>query len=170
MNKFSPLFLSLFVLNLSAQNISLDVVLNSVETSHLVFTNGDLEFSSVENRDGFFTQFNVEGLTKSYDLGNPDLPVYSKLIELPEDGDIIINVINKLEKQIDLTNLGYPDKLMPAQRSLFKNEDSDKVRFIYNETVYSLDEFYSQELIKVERLGTMRGKSIARVEIAPFAY
>ena len=164
------LFFIFIAFNVSGQNRSLDVIYNSNQNSHLFFNNGNVEFHKVENRGELFTEINFDGLSKSYDIGNPDLPVYSKLIEVPDDGSISISVINKSESQVDLTDLGFPDKLMPSQPSISKSEDPTLVDFKFNEKVYSTDEFYANELISVERLGIMRGRTIARIKISPFAY
>ena len=99
----SKYFFFLFFISFSvfAQNSSLDVILNTKENSHLFFTNSDLEFRKVENKGSLFTEIHVDGFSKSYDIGNPDLPVFSKLIEIPSSGDIYISVINKSETVID---------------------------------------------------------------------
>ena len=163
-------FLFFLTLNVFAQNSSLNVILNSKENSHLFFTTGDLGFRKVENRGELFTEINVDGFSKSYDIGNPDLPVFSKLIEIPSSGDVYISIINKSETYIDLTDKGFSDKLMPSQRSISKSEDPTNVDFNYNEKVYTTDQFYANELISVERLGTMRERTLARIQISPFAY
>ena len=64
---------------------SLDVILNTKENSHLFFTTSDLEFRKVENKGELFTKIHINGFSKSYDIGNPDLPVFSKLIEVPKE-------------------------------------------------------------------------------------
>ena len=163
-------FLFFIVVNVFAQNSSLDVILNSKESSHLFFTNSDLEFRKVENRGELFTEIHVDGFSKSYNIGNPDLPVFSKLIEIPSSGDIYISIINKSETYIDLTDIGFSDKLLPSQCSISKSEDPTNVDFNFNEKVYTTDEFYANELISVERLGTMRDRTLARIQISPFAY
>ncbi len=169
MNKIF-LILSFIAFDVYAQNSSLDLISNSKKDSHLFLTIGDLEFLKTENRGELFTEIHVDGFSKSYDIGNPDLPVYSKLIELPSSGDVSISVINKSETYIDLTDIGFLDKLMPSQRSISKSEDPSNVDFNYNEKVYSKDNFYQNELISVERLGVMRERTIARIKISPFAY
>ena len=88
-------FFIFIAFNVSGQNRSLDVIYNSNQNSHLLFNNGNVEFHKVENKGELFTGINFDGLSKSYDIGNPDLPVYSKLIEVPADGSISISVINK---------------------------------------------------------------------------
>jgi len=169
MNKFF-FFLFFIAFNISAQNSSLDVISNSTENSHLFFTTADVGFRKIENRGELFTEIHVDGFSKSYDIGNPDLQVFSKLIEIPSGGDISISIINKSETYIDLTDIGFSDKLMPSQRSISKSEDPTVVDFNFNEKVYTTDDFYANELISVERLGIMRGRTIARIKISPFAY
>ena len=168
----SKYFFFLFFLASSvfAQNSSLDVILNTKEISHLFFTNSDLEFRKVENKGELFTEIHVDGFSKSYDLGNPDLPVFSKLIEVPSSGDIYISVINKSETVIDLADIGFSDKLMPSQRSISKSEDPSNIHFNFNQKVYKADEYYANELISVERLGKMRERTLARIKISPFSY
>ena len=163
-------FLFFVALNVFAQNSSLDVISNSKENSHISFNTGNVEFIKTENRGELFTEIHVDGFSKSYDIGNPDLPVFSKLIEIPPSGDVFISIINKSETYIDLIDTGFLDKLMPAQRSISKSEDPSNVDFNYNEKVYSKNDFYQNELISVERLGVMRGRTIARIKISPFAY
>ena len=94
MNKIF-LILSFIAFDVYAQNSSLDLISNSKKDSHLFLTIGDLEFLKTENRGELFTEIHVDGFSKSYDIGNPDLPVYSKLIELPSSGGVSISVINK---------------------------------------------------------------------------
>ena len=106
----------------------------------MFFTNSDLEFRKVENRDELFTEIHVDGFSKSYDIGNPDLPVFSKLIEVPHSGDIYISIINKSETVIDLTDIGYSDKLLPSQRSISKSEDPTNIDFNFNCTSRFVDE------------------------------
>ena len=81
-------FLFFVAFNVFAQNSSLDVILNSKENSHISFNISDVEFIKTENRGELFTEIHVDGFSKSYDIGNPDLPVFSKLIEIPSSGDV----------------------------------------------------------------------------------
>ncbi|GIR13182.1 MAG: hypothetical protein CM15mP23_17570 [Cryomorphaceae bacterium] len=163
-------FLFFVTFNVFGQNSSLDVIKNTKVYSHLFFTNSDLEFRKVENKGELFTEINVDGFSKSYDIGNPDLPVFSKLIEVPQSGDIYVSIINKSETVIDLTDIGYSDKLMPSQPSISKSEDPSNINFNFNQKVYRTDEYYANELITVERLGKMRERTLARIKISPFSY
>lgn len=170
MNKLFILLVSVITLNLNAQNTLLTALTNTKSSSTIEFKSSGITFENYENEQGVFTRIIAQGMTESYDIGNPNLPVYSKLIELPHEGGVEIELLNKIENTITLADEGFIHAIEPAQRSIFKNEDPLKVPFVKNELVYLKDAFYTPEFIKIERLGIMRGKSIARVQIAPFAY
>jgi hypothetical protein len=170
MNKLFLLFLSVFTLALQAQNTSLVALHNTEHSSVIEFSTSEVEFETIENRGELYTRIIAQGMTESYDLGMPNLPVFTKLIEVPVDGAVSVEILNEFDRTISLADIGFVYELEPAQRSIFKSEDPLKVEFLKNESTYQKDAFYRQDLIKVERLGTMRGKSIAKIQIAPFAY
>lgn len=170
MKKFLQLIICLTSLSLSAQTSSINTVLSTSSQLHLSFTTSEIELTSISNRDEVYTQLTVAGCTKPYDVGNPDLPVFSKLIEVPSTGNISIELVSSNVLVSDLASLGYAQEVIPSQASIFKNQEPLKTTFVYNENTYTKDAFYSQELISIERLGSMRGKSIARLQIAPLAY
>jgi len=100
MKKIITLFLSLITLSSFAQVASSEVNANNPNSFHLSFTNGEIDLATLENKEGLFTEIHIDGLTKSYDIGNPDLPVFSRLIEIPEEGEIVVSILNK-EIKID---------------------------------------------------------------------
>lgn len=162
--------LFLLGLKLSAQHSQLTNVSQSRLHSELSFKIGEISYSTNSDLNGTYTNIEADGLTKSYDVSNPDLPVYSKLIELPKEGGFSIDIVEAVYDTLDLALMGYHHEVNPAQPSLFKKQDRLKVEFEYNNVVYSKDEYYSQDKIRVERLGSMRNRNIARLQIAPFAY
>ena len=86
-------FLFFVAFNVFAQNSSLDIISNSKENSHISFNTRGVEFIKTENRGELFTEIHVDGFSKSYDIGNPDLPVFSKLIQIPSSGDVSISCL-----------------------------------------------------------------------------
>tara|TARA_B110000444_G_scaffold164547_1_gene153773 strand:+ start:141 stop:3491 length:3351 start_codon:yes stop_codon:yes gene_type:complete len=157
-------------INAFAQNTSLQLLENTSRSSQFIFQTGALEFKTSEFQNDYFTLLEMEGMTKSYDIGNPDLPVFTKLIEVPAEGDISIDIFQKNFIEIDLAQVGFPYQVFPSQPSRSKKHLAAEIRLIFNNQTYSVDEFYSQDLISVERIGVMRGKSIARLQIAPLSY
>jgi hypothetical protein len=47
---------------------------------------------------GSFFEMNIDGYTKIYNIGKPQLPVLSKLIEIPMNAQVQINIIKGTSK------------------------------------------------------------------------
>ncbi len=159
-----------FSVSCIAQNSSLQLISSNSNGCDLSFVSGKTSYSILDNEHGSFTVLHCNGLSKSYDVSNPDLPVFTKLIEVPNEGSINVIYNSKISDTTDLALEGFHYEISPSQPSLFKNQSQYKEPFAYNSLVYSSNEFYSQDLVSIEVLGKMRGKTIARITIAPFAY
>ena len=59
---------------------------------------------------------------------------------------------------------------MPSQPSISKSANVNDIPFYFNESYYSYDGFYEQDIIKIDTLGSMRGQKLARISVAPFQY
>jgi len=125
------------------------------------------EFVKTDNAD--FYKLNIDGFGSSLDIGNPQLPIYKKLIELPENADYIINIIKQKSRIINLDDYNFDDKIYPSQAPVLKIENNNPEIQI-NEEIYRINEFYSNDLAKIVRLGKMRSVSLARFEYSPISY
>ena len=124
--------------------------------------------TKVKNFDFFKIDYN--GYTKNQNVGEPNVPVTTTLIEVPLGADISIDILNSDGEVVDLNSYGISSKLQPVQRSMSKNEDESQVEFSKNETTYSTDAFYANDIVKVEILGIARDKRLARVTVSPIQY
>ena len=124
-----------------------------------------------DSQKGKFIQLSTNQFVRSYQKGNPELPVYSRLIEIPQDAEVKISIVSYNEEIIDLTKEGIKEKITPAQPSLRKDLDPADVPFYYNEKVYKTNEFFSLgEIAVFEKSGQMRDAEIGRIEVRPFQY
>ena len=119
---------------------------------------------------GDFIELVVDGLSKIYDIGKPQLPVLGKLIEIPQGADVRVNIIGYKEELINLNNLGMSNKIMPAQPSVSKSADENEIPFYYDKAAYKTRAFTHSELVSVTNAGTMRGVRIGNITVAPFSY
>jgi PKD repeat protein len=119
---------------------------------------------------GNFFEMNIDGYTKIYNIGKPQLPVLSKLIEIPMNAQVQINIISYDEEIINLNNYDIPGKLMPCQISYTKSSDPASRVFSYDQSFYQQNAFNSDPLVRVETAGIMRGVQIGNLYIAPFRY
>ncbi|MCK4665026.1 MAG: T9SS type A sorting domain-containing protein [Bacteroidales bacterium] len=129
-----------------------------------------LKLIEEKTKGGTFFQLEVNGLIKTFGEGSPNIPVISKLIEIPYDAKVKFNIISYDEEIIELADRGIKDKIMPAQPSLSKSDDADKVPFYFDEDAYKIDKFTNTETAVFEYSGEMRGTRLGRIEISPVQY
>ena len=131
----------------------------------------EMDFMSVKTKAGNFTLFNIPEYGYTVVDGEPKLPVMKKLIEVPMNASFEIILSTQEFEEINLSDLGITEWVMPAQPPLSKSIDNpDDVEFIYNQASYQVDSYLGQELVRVVDMGMMRGVRIARLEIAPVLY
>lgn len=65
----------------------------------------------------------------SFNIGNPDLPVLNRLIEVPAGATVSVNVTSYDEVLLNLANYDINKLIAPAQESVSKSADPDKIPF-----------------------------------------
>ncbi len=179
MKKISILVLMLFI-NTSIHAQKKQIILSqegnqlvNIKKSNLSFTSkattNKLSFTNVRTQKGDFVNLDAEGLYKIYIKGVPNLPVYSKLIEVPQDAKVSIKIISFDEEIVDLNAKGITGKITPAQPSARKSGRNNK--FYMDKKLYHKDAFFSLgDKVIYEESGQMRATRLGRIEIRPFAY
>lgn len=129
-----------------------------------------IELSEKETKEGFYRQLFSEGMSKTFDAGKPDLPVINRLIEIPQNHTVAVKFISYDEEIINLKDYGLTKLIFPAQPSFEKSKNPKNIPFYKDEEVYSANEFYSKETVKIEDIGYLRDKHLGYIEISPFSY
>lgn len=105
-----------FVLKSSSKSV--DILEVNTKLSNL---SSDLK----STKSGDYVALESDGLVKTYDLGRPNIPIYSKLIELPLEASVKFKILSYDEEIIDLTSNGIIQKIIPAQPSISKSQEPD---------------------------------------------
>ena len=128
-----------------------------------------VQFLRVKHNLKYYYKASIPSFGNSLDIGDPQLPVYKRLIEIPTNAQYHIEV-KKLHFEIyDLDNYQIKDFLFPYQESVEKREDA-VIRFQWNKSTYYKNAFFSNPLYSIDELGEMRGVHIARLNISPVEY
>ncbi len=148
--------------------------INIKDNSHYGFrirqSVGSLILQEVETAGGVFTRMEGTGHVSASEYGAPSLPVFSRLIEVPDGARVTYRVLYSKEETINLGDHGFTSPLLPHQPSLSKSERPDDRDFIYLTDKYSDDLFRGPGLVEVTDIGVMRGRRIARIMISPASY
>ncbi|MBI4649631.1 MAG: PKD domain-containing protein, partial [Bacteroidia bacterium] len=165
--------------NMTAQNNP--IVLNQWKPGFILNENSSVKFKvtntvslintiQVNSSKGTFTKLLITGHNTNYDYGKSEVPVINRLIEIPYNAEIQINIISTDEKIIDLADYGIMNKIIPAQPSISKGVDASTVEFQYDQNFYNIDAFTGYPVATVKYVGTMRGVRIGRLSLCPVSY
>ncbi|MBI5539496.1 MAG: T9SS type A sorting domain-containing protein [Bacteroidia bacterium] len=177
---FTILTLVFFTTSIFAQKVHTISLVNSTN-EFKVLKNEPLKFNfkasfttlntkEVLTKEGFFTQLNTDGYVNDGDNGTPSLPTLKKLIEVPYNATVKVNIISFDEEIIDLNDLGITYKVIPQQPSVRKDQDVEKLPFHYNQQIYLTNDFIENTIAEYQQVGIMRGINIGRIVIRPIQY
>lgn len=134
----------------------------------LTNTVGFIKFAFVETEKGTFARIKINHYAKSQVVGEPELPVRGRLIEIPQDATPQITIKGYDVKEYKLSDYGVPYKLIPCQGP--QSKCGAATDFIWNKDSYRADSFTDTKLVTVDVLGQMRAVRIARLNINPVQY
>ncbi len=147
-----------------------ELLSKSTQSLTLKTSMSSILLTPTETKGGSFVNLFAPGTIKIFNEGSPNLPVVSKLIEVPQDAVVEIRIISFDEEIINLSELGFTNKISPAQPSISKSTDPIDVPFYYNEAAYNKDEFMYDKIAIYEESGMMRATRFGRIEIRPIQY
>jgi hypothetical protein len=146
------------------------IIRENSETNFVVKnTLSEINFATIVTDKGMFTHIELSGYTPGNEIGSPQFPVLRNLIEIPIGATVRVVIKNTQVKTYNLNTLGYIGKLIPVQPPVSKNDDSKK-ELVYNQDVYSKNQYLALPLVSVDQLGIMRGVKIGRLNISPVQY
>jgi len=167
------------VLSLGATNIivnssnktGLKIIENTNTVLHLRNSVSGLSIDNVNTLKGSFVRINIQGYEVSLSVGDPELPVLKRLIEIPYGATVETEIIHSSFRDYKLTDLGFSGNVIPTHTPLSKESGSpEDINYQINPQTYSYNGFTNNKKVDVEILGAMRGVVIGRVEIAPVQY
>ena len=130
-----------------------------------------LDFRDIQTRQGLFTELFADGFGFNHCIGEPKLPVYHKLIEVPVNAAYEIQVSCSHFQDFLLKDLHIGSAIIPFQPSLSKNITMpDQVPFVMNQQAYRQNNYTDSPLLKVTHVGTMRAVVLSRLDISPVQY
>jgi len=112
---------------------------------------GPVYVTNVKNDLGNFVRLSSAQLGKNNTIGNPELPVMHRLIEIPQGATVEVIVNNFEQSTFNLKEKGFANKLVPCQLSQSKCGPTQPVEL--NEEVYAKNAAYREPMVSVEILG-----------------
>ena len=171
------LLIILFTLNIYAKDISLSkennrfAVTEKSENSFKIINQLNLiNTNKIKTENGEFVKLTVPYYSSNSEIGSPELPSLKKLISVPNDAEINIEIIHKESKKVKLSEFDINQYILPRQPSISKGSTADEIVFHIKNKIYKEDRFFQDNIVSTELLGKMREVQLARIIISPFSY
>ena len=155
------------IINVSGKN-STNVLENTFNRLQVSNTISSFNTLWLNTEKGEFVELLAESYAKTNTPGAPQLPVLSKLIEIPAGATPEVKVISYELTEYKLSDFGITQKLFPAQ--IPQPKSGGKVPFSYNHQLYETNSFYGEVLARVDVAGYLRGVQLANLVISPVEY
>ena len=163
---FLTLILSIVTLSpftILAQSLSVNS--STFEQAEYSFTSPKVIISTTEVQGDTYTTIHLDGASPSSELGRPNLPIITQIIEIPLCEGVRVDVSNIRTKA--LTPLKY--WMMPVQPAPSK-ADRTPLPFVIDTLFYATSENYSHPAAWVEEMGVGRDRNLALLKISPLTY
>ncbi len=121
-----------------------------------------------ETIDGHtFFRVNIPDMGTFGSVGNPELPVWRRLIEVPPDiTNVSFNLKNKSTPEE--VNLRYP--IYPVQPPWEKVPGAQRPKLTVNDNAYHSGEKHGQKVIEIDHFGNVRGRNLYQITYYPVCY
>ena len=133
------------------------------------FSFSSLYANTIETTRGELSEIYIEGAFSSGNIGEPQLPMLTRLISIPTGATPVVTVGAYSETQYTLSDYGI-GTVAAMQAPVRKNVDPSTVEYAFNETAYARDSYNDDPIAMVEVLGTMRGITLGRLIVQPIRY
>jgi PKD repeat protein len=154
---------------LSASTNQLELKSVTPESFSAKTTIKEISLENVSDANGEFSFMELTGGINPANIGQANLPVISKLIEVPYGAEIEIIINSYDEEVINLSDYGI-NRISPTQPSYSKSTAAEDMVFVMDQDYYNTDTYETTPLVIGEIDGIMRGVRIGRIEIRPYHY
>lgn len=157
-------------LSLSAGSNQARITSQSQSGLELQFSLNEINLEEIQTRGGVFDRLSLEGYTHSQRIGEPQLPMLSKIIAVPLGAELSFEVLGRQTRRMDSSESRLQHRLVPAQESVSKSADPASLTFSMKEEAYSVNELRGGELFRLEEIGYMRGVRLFQFYYEPVQY
>jgi hypothetical protein len=130
----------------------------------------ELSVENINNPNGDFYRVFIPGHVSSTAPGKPELPVLSRLIEVPAGFEYKVSFSEVRSSKINPSNKKIKGILFPAQAGETKAVTQTKPEFLFDKNTYSSRGIIAADTVRIEQLGTVRNRKLANLYISPVHY
>ena len=125
----------------------------------------------ISTKGGEFGLLSILNEGASTEIGQPNLPVITKMVQIPFGAKVSLNLESSQVIEKSLEELGITKRIAPVQPSVPKIEGAwEEAEFVIDEDYYQQNAFLPEERVKLGEIGIIRGHRFVNVSIYPVSY
>ena len=158
-----------YIFHLNGNMQKTDVIVGN-QSVIINYSISDVSIESVANNTGSFYRISIPGHIHSAVPGKPELPVFSRLISIPEGSGFKIKISNVRSVKVNPSGKKIDGLLFPAQESETKDYQQTKTNFKFDKEAYATRGYIAGDTVNIEPLGILRNNRLANLYISPARY
>ena len=124
-----------------------------------------------DDPSGRYCRIVIPGHHFTSETGTPELPVFSRIIEVPEGMSVKATLTEVISSRIRFSDQQMKGLLIyPSQRARTKNELPDEKVVIIDKKVYQTRGIIKHDTVMITRVGKFRGRDLMNIAIYPAFY
>jgi hypothetical protein len=155
---------------LSEGNLQTNYAIDGNQSIIINYSAPEINIENIFNQAGVFYRVSIPGHISTAVPGKPELPVYSRLISIPEGCDYKVRITDVRTTRINPSGKKIEGILFPVQEAETKGQQQEKQLFIIDKAEYSRRGVINTDTVMIERIGRVRDNSLANLIISPVRY
>lgn len=135
------------------------------------YRNGNPALRRSSDPSGKYFRISLPGHHFTSETGKPELPVYSRLVEVPRGAEISVHISDVVTRRIIFSEHGLRgSQIYPAQPARTKNQAPDEKVVLKDRKTYDTKGILSHDTVVVRREGIFRGRELYNIAVYPAFY
>lgn len=144
---------------------------SSARVPAISYRTANPQFRRINDPSGKYIRIVLPGHHHTSESGKPELPVYSRLIEVPEGMDVRVTLSGVSSRRIRFADQGAGNaELFPVQPARTKNEVQDEKVTIKDRNSYAAKGIIGHDTVVITYEGIHRGRRLANIAVYPAFY
>ncbi|TKJ37941.1 hypothetical protein CEE37_13330 [candidate division LCP-89 bacterium B3_LCP] len=137
----------------------------------LNFQISGFNLQTVETETGFFDMISLAGEGYTTEIGQPQLPVIRRMVEIPYGAELTLVTGATTMRQDHAGAFSISNRIMPVQPPVEKTPGAVQAQqFTLDEEAYGESSFYIGEFARMGEVNHLRGRRFVMLEVFPFDY
>ena len=148
----------------------IDIVNKENNSFTINYSVEEINLESITNENGTFYRVSIPYHTQSIVPGKPELPVYSRLITIPDNSEYSIKISEVKSRRIKPSSDKISGLLYPAQEGETKSLQQKKRVFQIDKETYSKRDYLPSDTIIINDLGIVGYTKLANILVNPVRF